>query len=465
MTVATLATQWALSDDEQVTVGLLRQRLAQVTRANELKRAWYDAKHSVDDLKIAVPPHLRNMGTVLGWPALAVDVLEERLDFEAFVTPGAADDELGLGQVVEDNQLDTELGMGILDALSFGRGYITVGRGGSGEPDPLVLVESPFTTTDLWDRVTRRPLSMLTVVPASAGQSEQVVVRLREQTIYAERHRGKWRVTDRDQHGLGRVLGVPLVNKRTGSNRNGRSEITPTVVSLCQSAVRTLVGAEVTREFFSAPKFAALGVDAAAFAGPNGESLSQWEATIGRVWAIGNDDDGNRPDIKQFLGSSPTPFIDLMKMYAQLFSAETALPPSYLGLVSDIPTSADAIRAGEARLVKRAERRQRTLGTALSEVARLALLVRDGEAPEAAPRVVWRDAATPTRAAAADEAVKLISSGVLAPDSEVTWERLNISETDRRRLAAEARARRASAVLPGPLERARVERQPPALAS
>jgi len=93
----------------------------------------------------------------------------------------------------------------------------------------------------------------------------------------------------------------------------------------------------------------------------------------------------------------------------------------------------------EARLVKRAERRQRQFGRTWSEVARLALLVRDGSIPEEAGdiRPIWRDASTPTRAAAADEAVKLISAGVLLPDSEITYNRIGLSETDKQVLREE----------------------------
>jgi hypothetical protein len=93
----------------------------------------------------------------------------------------------------------------------------------------------------------------------------------------------------------------------------------------------------------------------------------------------------------------------------------------------------------ETRLVKRAERRQRQFGRAWIEVAKLALLIRDGQIPaEAADiRPIWRDPSTPTRAAAADEAVKLISAGVFLPDSEVTYNRIGLSETDKQVLAQE----------------------------
>ncbi|TMZ70763.1 phage portal protein [Klebsiella pneumoniae] len=106
--------------------------------------------------------------------------------------------------------------------------------------------------------------------------------------------------------------------------------------------------------------------------------------------------------------------------------------------------SADAIRVSEARLVKRAERRQRIFGAAWCEVMRLALLVRDGSVPPEARSLVarWRDAATPTRAAQADAVMKLVSAGVLPPNSEVTYELLGYDRTTITRLAAETRRAR-----------------------
>jgi hypothetical protein len=93
----------------------------------------------------------------------------------------------------------------------------------------------------------------------------------------------------------------------------------------------------------------------------------------------------------------------------------------------------------EARLVKRAERRQRQFGRTWTEVAKLALLVRDGEVPPQASEIrpIWRDASTPTRAAAADEAVKLIAAGVFLPNSEITYNRIGLSESDKQVLRRE----------------------------
>lgn len=91
----------------------------------------------------------------------------------------------------------------------------------------------------------------------------------------------------------------------------------------------------------------------------------------------------------------------------------------------------------ENRLVKRAERRQAMFGKAWTEVARLALMVRDGRSfdqlsdAELAIRPLWRDAATPTKAAAMDQAQKGIAAGIFTADGDYTMKMLGLSATDK----------------------------------
>ena len=118
--------------------------------------------------------------------------------------------------------------------------------------------------------------------------------------------------------------------------------------------------------------------------------------------------------------------MEQVKLLAQMVAGEASIPESYLGFVSANPSSADAIRATEARLVKRAERRQQILGRSWANVLRLVVAMRDGGLSSEANGLVsrWRDAATPTRAAMADATMKLVGVGVLPPDSDVTYEQL-----------------------------------------
>jgi hypothetical protein len=51
--------------------------------------------------------------------------------------------------------------------------------------------------------------------------------------------------------------------------------------------------------------------------------------------------------------------------------------------------------------------------------------------------VSWKDASTPTRAASADEATKLVGADVLPPTSSVTWDRIGLSAQEQQQLRDE----------------------------
>jgi hypothetical protein len=178
---------------------------------------------------------------------------------------------------------------------------------------------------------------------------------------------------------------------------------------------------ETNREFYNAPQRVGLNIAEEMFQDSTGNAISQWTAIQGRYLMIppSENPDDPQPDVKQFSPASPAPYVDQIRGYATLLAAEAGIPAAYLGFQTDNPASADAIRAGEARLVKRAERRQASFGRAWREVGRLALLIRDGAIPDGYDSAVsakWRDAATPTRAAAADEVSKLVVVGDCGSD-------------------------------------------------
>ncbi|NLA35453.1 MAG: phage portal protein, partial [Actinobacteria bacterium] len=95
--------------------------------------------------------------------------------------------------------------------------------------------------------------------------------------------------------------------------------------------------------------------------------------------------------------------------------AVSTLPAHYVGVFTDNPASADALRAAEASLTARAEARQQTFGRAWEQVAKLMVAVRDGRDPSMIDdiRVLWADAATRSVAQEADAVVKLYAAGLL----------------------------------------------------
>lgn len=448
MTVAIALPTLKLSDSEAESVGLLRSKLVKVGAKNKLKSDLYESKRSAEDLKIAIPEGMAGLiDAVIGWPGTVVDVLEERLDFLGWT--GA--DELRLGDVYDDNQLAVESSRGHLDTIIYGCGFAAVGRGDTdaGEPEILVSMESTESCTVDWNYRLRRAKTALSQTRDESGVVQMETLYLLDETVRFERRRGELVVVDRDPHELGRVPVSRILNRARASDVNGRSEITRAVEYYTYAALRTMTGLEVNREFYTSPKWTALNADPEVFGMSENKSAAEnrragWSATSGRFNAVPPqvDDDGNPVDVTlhEFRPAPPTPYIDQVKLYSQLLAAESGMPAPYLGFVTDNPSSADSIRQQEYRLVKRAERRQTSFGLAWREIGYLALLLRDGSVDPEAFRQVgvkWRDASTPTRAAAADEATKLIAAQVLPPDSVVTYDRIGLSQQEQDQLERE----------------------------
>lgn len=408
---------------------------------NARKARFYDGKHRARELGISIPPHMRDLDAIVGWPAMAVDVLEERLDFEGWTDPT-------LEGLYNQNDLDVKAPTLHIDSLMYGVGYVTVSSGTGDEPDVSIDIASP--TDMVGTRDTRRNLlteaALFYKLTDEPNGPMGCVLYRPDSTVWCVQDSGEWVATQVDEHRLGRVPVAQMVNKSRASKMGGRSEITPAVCSLTESAMRTLLGAEVAREFYAVPQRYMMGAPESFFLDEDGNPRGAWDAMMGKILAVERDESDQVPVVGHFPANSMQPFFDQVRHYAQLLSAETAIPASYLGFTTDNPASADSIRMSENRLVKRAERRQAMFGKTWTEVARLALMVRDGRRfdqltdKELAIRPMWRDAATPTKAAAMDQVVKGISAGVYAPDGDYVLKVLGLSPQDRRMVKDDRRA-------------------------
>lgn len=445
----------SIADDTEqhlITDGLAR--LFCVNAANREAQEFYDGSRLTRDLGISTPPSMQTLRAVAGWPGTVVDVLEERLDWLGWDSEG---DDFGLDEVYAANDLDVESGMTHVDSLIFGLSFVAVGSGDDGEPSPLVTPSSPLTTTGVWDNRARRLTSALSVTMGGNAAPQEVTLYTPDSTKTFVASNGVWEVKDTpDIHHLGRVPVVLVPNRARGSRQIGRSEITRAVRYYTEAAGRTLRGLEVNREFYNAPQRIGLNIAESMFQDPSGEPVSQWTAIQGRWLMIPptDDPDDPQPSVTQFTPASPAPYVDQVRGYATLLAAEAGIPAAYLGFQTDNPASADAIRAGEARLVKRAERRQSTFGRAWREVGRLALLVRDGSVPDGFGAVTakWRDASTPTIAATADAGGKQLAAVPWLRDTEVGLELLGLSNQQIARAMAEKdRAAPSSAAMPPPV--------------
>ena len=418
-------------------VARLRQDFSRFQGANSEKSKYYDGKQKLKDLGISLPPQMRFIDTVLGWPGTVVDALEERLDFEGWDSPE-------LDVVFRANDLDVTAPTAHLDALIFGTSFVTVTSGGEGEPDVLVNVVAPTEMVVTRDNRTGRVVEAcqyIDVDDTNGSVRERAILFRPNETVWLFQDNRGWHVDRVDGHGLGRVPVAQLVNRPRASKAGGRSEITPAVRSLTDSAMRTLVGAEVAREFYAVPQRWMMGASEDMFLDENGDPRGAWEAVMGKFLAIPSNEDGDAPTVGSFAANSMSPFFEQLRELAKQVAAEGAVPNDYMGFSSDAnPSSADAIRQNENRLVKRAERRQAMFGKAWTEVARLVLMVRDARSfdslsdDELMIRPLWRNASTPTKAAAMDMLTKGVQIGFIPAQGDYAMTMMGLSPQDREML-------------------------------
>lgn len=396
----------------------------------------------------------------LGWPALAVEPLEERLDILGFRYPEDGDQDPdaaplkpedlasisgdeNLQGVWQDNDLDEESQMGHLDALVMKRAYVTVGMNDGDSDSPLVTVESPLEMFALIDPRTRQVRAALRRWTDAYNFLTQSVERyatlyLPNSTTWFDYGPNGWQETDRDTHNVGLPMVAALTNRGRLANRYGHSELTPALLSISDAANKIATDMMVGAEFHMMPLRAIFGVGPEDFEDEHGNRQSKLQILMGRLLAVPGGGQGEPPvTAHEFSASSLTNFHDTLNQLARHASGLIGVDPSVLGMATgDNPASAEALRSRELRLIKKAERRQKAFGGGWESAMRLVRRLQDGDWDPAARRLetIWRDAATPTRAQAADAAVKLVTGNIIP--KQQAREDLGYTPVQQRRMEA-----------------------------
>lgn len=444
-----------LTDEES---DALRDNLRQLNakrRRALLRDAYYDGKRRLDAYGISIPPSMRDLETVVGWPAKTCDALSARLHLGGFVMPGQSRVDSEIGDIFARNRMAVEWPQAQVSTFINGAafGAVMPGDVSDGEPEVLILMMPATEATGIWD-VRRRGLrSAFWFQQDDRRPASRAALFLRSHTVQMVRDpRGRWEI-ERVRNPLPRVPVTALAYRPRMGRPFGMSRISRAVMSMTDEAVRTVLRSEVSAEFYSSPQRYAMGADEDSFVDQNGNPRTAWETILGKVWAIGRDEEGNVPTVGQFPQASQQPHMDQLRSIAMRFAGESSLPTSSLGIIHDNPASAEAIDAAWADMVGVAELCQVELGVAAVEIAQNALMLANNLS-EVTPDLLhlaakWRDASTPTRAAMTDATIKQIQAGVLRPDSEVALEQLGYDETDIRRISAEHESARAADPLAG----------------
>lgn len=417
---------------------------------NRRRRDYYYFKQRLKDLDISIPPRLKTLETVVGWPAKAVDSLARRTLLEGFTHLDGDAADLGVDEVVASSkillQVPQALTSGLVHSVVFG--FVTETDSG----DPLVTFKSAEWATGVWDARNHCLAAALSISEVSEDGRPEAGAAYFPNVVY-EFWRGRFGRFE--VRAIPHRLGVPVVAipYRPSLDRPfGSSRISRPVMTLTDSAIRTLVRSEVSAEFFSAPQRYMLGVDQDAFTDADGNQVDRWVALLGRILTLSRDENGDIPSVGQFPQQSMEPHFAQLRTFATMFAAETNLPVSSLGVVQDNPASAEAIYAAKEELVIEVEHWEASvLSPALEQLMRLALAVwDDSPAAQAAYRGVkalWRSPATPSIVSASDAIVKQAAAVPGLGETDVALERLGYSPSEVARIQNQLRRQRATSGL------------------
>ncbi|MDQ1248556.1 MAG: hypothetical protein QG597_2929 [Actinomycetota bacterium] len=345
-------------------------------------------------------------------PRLAVTALAERLRITGFSDPSIWADWIR-------NDMDQLSGVAHREALLLGDSFVWVWSDQFGRP--RVTVESAkqvavltdpgsrtiYAAIKRWEDPNRKTTEAVMLLP-------EVIVRLRANQQGAVAN-GFERVEE-----IANPLGVvPVVNLRNTDRILGDwgtseiEDLKPLVDGLNKSLADMMVSSEVAAR----PRRWATGVELT-----EEPVLDDAGQEIGTT-EVNPIPEGHRAMISENSEAKfgQLPAADLAAYEASVrvilgqVMAVSTLPAHYVGVFSDNPASADALRAAEASLTARAEARQQTFGRAWEQVGRLIVAVREGRDPALIEdiRVQWCDAATRSVAQEADAVVKLYAAGLL----------------------------------------------------
>lgn len=429
-----------VDDDELDTIRSLVAVWRKKYQRNLIRSTYYDGKMPLKPTGNVPAEAARRIRAVLGWPEKAVSGLAERTIFDGFVTPGQDQDPFEITSLLDANRFDIELPQAIVSAFKHSCSFITTTRGDeqSGDPAVLIMARSAEWSSALWDKRRRAVSAALAITSVDKdGRPDAMDVYLPDVVLTCVKRPSRAWVAVRRESRLGEVLVEPLTYDPQLDRPFGRSRITRSVMSITDHALSTIVRTEVSSDFYTAPRMAALGVAEDAF------KRGKWAAAIDRWFALTRDENGDMPSVQQFPQMTMQPLMDQYRMYASQMSGETGLSLSSLGIVQDNPPSAEALYAAEKDLIVKARAANRGMGASLRQVARKAVMIRDGltDAPAelVAVQANWLNPAFTSPVTAADALVKLATVFPWIGETEVALEYAGFSNPEVTRLLADKR--------------------------
>lgn len=350
-------------------------------------------------------------------PRLAVNSLAERLRLTGFEGVDVWADWL-------NNDLDLWAPSLHREALLLGQAFAIVWGDGTGHP--RVSVESAKQVAVITD-----PGLRTTVAAVKRWRTKTDTFAIK----YLPDRIEKWHanttgaattafnLVEQIDNPLGVVPVVPFVNTER-ILEPGRSEILD-VLPLVDGLNKALADLLVTMEYVCRPRRWATGIELAETSvldadgtpvlGDDGQPVREVVNPLSEDGPRMMVSENEATKFGQLPGADLAGYEAAVRIFLGQIQSVSALPGHYVGILTDQPASADAIRSSEASLTARAEARQRVFGRSWEQVANLMVAVRDGVDPVSVDaHVRWADAGTRSTAQEADAVTKLFQARLLS---------------------------------------------------
>ena len=347
-----MASADGIRDGDRATVALLVDTWADHYDRNRLRDSYYLGKVGVKDFGVSVTPEMaRKMRPHVDWAAKCVDWWADRVAFEGFTCDSEQDEET-LRRVARQNDLGNLTHKAVLAALRHCCCLVAVTRGdtSAGEPHTVVSAYPMTAAAAVWDDALKRIKAALVVVESRRFQGAKsrrpslVYVFTDDNLIALSTSDGQiWRA-DYRPHSMGRVPVEPIAYHATLGRPFGSSRITRTVMGLVDAAQREPMNMAAAAAVSAAPQKYLLGVDAKTASALKDKGTP---AYIGSLFTASVGSKGQVPTFGQLTQLAMTPHTEYMRNLASLFSSATGVPLSSMGVVSDNPSSAEAIYAAK----------------------------------------------------------------------------------------------------------------------
>jgi hypothetical protein len=358
------------------------------------KYAYYEADHDTRDFGISTPRKMLHHRPGIGWASRAVNTLSDRVNFDGF-----AHDTYGVNNYFTQINATAVISQGKHDTAVAGCAFIAILDNNEDDPaHPKILV--PFTAeeaTGVINSTTGLLKYGLAVTrwqkpqPNPASVNRQIRFAPADFIVFTQDYTAVFEDRALVQLVLNptrRCLLQPLTHRASARQPLGKSRLTKTARRIIQEVGRQKRREEIAEEFYSLPQRYITGLAEGAKKDP------KLDSSIGIVWAIPKDEDGNAPTVGQLQQMSIDGFVGAKKDKARDFCAETALTLRNLGYETGNPTSAESLSAMSDDLLLEATNWQDELGNQIKNIAITLRMSIDGvsDVPDAMNELVpaWK---------------------------------------------------------------------------